>query len=148
MAETSLKSGLPGNAFEPLSVEQDAQGISRPSLSYWQDAWRRLRDNSRAMWSLYLIIALLAFTIFGPLVWTQSSSTSDVDQISKPPFADRGATIVAPFEPWVPATIATSTDGFAVRTTPDHPGGAAGVGTYGHCNRWLPCVSQHLSHRA
>ena len=112
------ESTLPPNAFQPLAAEQDAQVIARPSLSYWQDAWRRLRDNPRAMLSLYIVIALLAFTLLGPLLWTQDSSVSDVDQISKPPFADRSATIVAPFEPWNTATVPASTSGLTLAEPP------------------------------
>ena len=39
-------------AFEPLAGEQRVQQLTRPSLSYWQDAWIRLRANRRAILSL------------------------------------------------------------------------------------------------
>jgi hypothetical protein len=32
-------------AFEPVVAAAAKQQISRPSLSYWQDAWRRLQRN-------------------------------------------------------------------------------------------------------
>ena len=88
--------------FTPLATQnqQDIQGITRPSLSYWQDAWLRLKANNRALYSLYLIIALLVFTFIGPLLWTVDPSKQDVDQISQPPGANRDVTLVAEYQPW------------------------------------------------
>ena len=105
---------LTPESFTPLKTEQDTLGITRPSLSYWQDAWRRLRDNTRAIWSLYIILALLAFTLLGPFLWTADSSISDVDQISQPPFADRSATIVAPLKAWDKTQAPISQDGLQI----------------------------------
>jgi oligopeptide transport system permease protein len=34
----------------------------RPSRSYWQDAWARLKANRRAIASLYIIVFLMLFT--------------------------------------------------------------------------------------
>ena len=109
---------LTPDSFKPLEATQDTQGITRPSLSYWQDAWRRLKDNNRAIISLYIIIALLAFTLLGPFFWTANSSISDVDQISQPPFADRSATIVAPFEACDTNAEAISSNGLQAVGTP------------------------------
>ena len=44
--------------FEPAVVERQVHAISRPSLSYWQDAARRLRNNWRASASLATVIGL------------------------------------------------------------------------------------------
>ena len=91
---------LPANAFAPLGQDQDIQAISRPSLSYWQDAWIRLKANRRALFSLYLIIGLLFFTIAGPLIWTVDPAAQDADQISQAPGADRAVTLVADYQQW------------------------------------------------
>jgi oligopeptide transport system permease protein len=96
MAEASFKA----SDFEPVSVERDVQSITRPSLSYWQDAWIRLKGNRRALLSLYIVVGLLVFTIGGPLVWHLDPSAQDLDQVSQPPGADRSALIVEPFQPW------------------------------------------------
>ena len=109
---------LTPESFRPLEAAEDTQSITRPSLSYWQDAWRRLKENNRAIVSLYIIIALLAFTLLGPFFWTADSSVSDVDQISQPPFANRSATIVAPFKSWDIAAEPASTDGLQIVGTP------------------------------
>jgi len=109
---------LSPDSFKPLAQADDVQSISRPSLSYWQDAWRRLKANSRAIVSLYIILGLLAFTLLGPLLWSIESSTADVDQISKPPFADRSATIATPFKPWNLVSESPSDNGLQVYGTP------------------------------
>ena len=95
--------------FEPVQTDQAVQVISRPSLSYWQDAWVRLKDNRRALFSLYLIIALLTFTVAGPWLWTVNPQTQDLDQISQPPGPAAVATIVAPHEPWDGSTSQPAT---------------------------------------
>ena len=93
--------------FEHVAVERQTQTISRPSLSYWQDAWRRLKANRRALVSLYIVVALGLFTIVGPLVWTIDPAGQDLDQVSQPPGLPPMALIVTPYEPWsgVTATL-------------------------------------------
>lgn len=86
--------------FTPAKIELEKQGISRPSLSYWQDAWIRLQDNRRAIISLYIVIGLLLFTFLGPVFWTVDPAAQDVDQISQPPGANRTVTVVAEYSPW------------------------------------------------
>ena len=96
MAEAQLSA----TDFEPIHADHEIQSVSRPSLSYWQDAWIRLKANTRAIVSLYIVLGLLAFTVLGPFIWRVDPAAQDVDQVSLPPFADRGARIVAPYEPW------------------------------------------------
>ena len=43
--------------FVPISKEEkQLETIVRPSMSYWQDAWRRLKANKVAMASMWAII--------------------------------------------------------------------------------------------
>jgi len=84
----------------PVAVEQVAEVLTRPSLSYWQDAWIRLKANRRALISLWIVIALLLFTLLGPLLWTVDPSLQDLDQLSQPPGVDRTAILVLPYIPW------------------------------------------------
>ncbi|MDG2278101.1 MAG: ABC transporter permease [Pseudomonadales bacterium] len=88
------------DAFAPLAQDQDVQSISRPSLSYWQDAWLRLRANRRALISLWLVVGLLLFTFLGPVIWQIDPTIQDVEQISQAPGANRSVTLVAEYEPW------------------------------------------------
>ena len=91
---------LTSSDFKIISRHQETQSIYRPSLSYWSDAWIRLRANKRAFFSLYLIIGLLVFTILGPVLWSVDPSLQDLDQVSQPPGISRVATIVNEYEPW------------------------------------------------
>jgi len=86
--------------FSELDSAREVQTLSRPSLSYWQDAWLRLKANKRALVSLFLVVGLLLFTLVGPLVWRVNPAAQDLDQVSQPPGVDRVALIVAPYEPW------------------------------------------------
>lgn len=86
--------------FLPLGERRDVHGISRPSLSYLQDAWLRLKANRRALASLYLVLGLLFFTIAGPWLWRVDPAVQDLDQISQPPGVDRTALIVPDYLSW------------------------------------------------
>ncbi len=86
--------------FEPASSEVHVEEISRPSLSYWQDAWIRLKKNKRAIISLYIIIGLALFTLIGPSVWRVDPALQDLNQISQSPSFPKTAVIVAPYQRW------------------------------------------------
>jgi oligopeptide transport system permease protein len=91
---------LSADDFAPLPHRDQVHGINRPSRSYWQDAWRRLKSNRRALFSLWLIIGLLAFALVGPVLWQVDPSRQDIDQISQSPGADRSAEIVPEYTAW------------------------------------------------
>ena len=98
--------------FAPLVAQHEIQHVSRPSLSYWQDAWIRLKANKRAYCSLYIILLLLFFTVFGPEIWRVDPSSQDLDQISQPPGADRAAIFVADYTPWNREIESAESEGF------------------------------------
>ena len=102
MAEAAL-------SFERVSATRDVEILSRPSLSYWQDAWVRLQANTRALISLYIVIALAVFTIAGPFLWPVDPSAQDLDQISVPPGSNRAAIIVPPYTQWSGASARVET---------------------------------------
>ena len=58
---------LPADAFDPATSEEKENFIQdRRSVSYWKDAWRRLRKNTVAMVALVIIILLSVFAFVGP----------------------------------------------------------------------------------
>ena len=116
--------------FVPAPREAFARGPARPSLSYWKDAWIRLRANRQATVSLGIVCALALFTLVGPLVWPVDPGQPMLTRISEPPRWGNRLPIVpdlAPFEetllPGVPA--APVADG----TTLPAPSGLRVVGT-------------------
>lgn len=53
--------------FEPATDEEKESFMeAAPSVSYWQDAWRRLKRNRVAMVSLYIIGIIFLFAFVGP----------------------------------------------------------------------------------
>ena len=107
--------------FQPLTQARDAERIDRPSLSYWQDVWRRLGSNTRALVSLYIVLGLLFFTLAGPLLWPVDPALQDLEQISQAPNLGRSALVVAngatiPEITARPGTLAGSSD----RLSPAH----------------------------
>ncbi len=85
--------------FQPLDAAREGDRIDRPSLSYWQDVWRRLQSNRRALASLYIVVGLLLFTLAGPLVWRVDPALQDLEQVSQPPSLGRTALVVADSAP-------------------------------------------------
>jgi oligopeptide transport system permease protein len=54
--------------FKPVPKDiEGAEAIVRPSVTYWQDAWRRLKQNRLAMVGLWVIVAIALIAIFGPM---------------------------------------------------------------------------------
>jgi len=108
--------------FEPLAGQSTAPVMVRPSRSYWQDAWIRLKANRRALVSLYIIIGLMLFTFAGPWVWQVDPARQDVDQISVAPGADRRAVVVDLFQSWDGVSVdpaMSSGSGLRLAAAPD-----------------------------
>jgi oligopeptide transport system permease protein len=57
------------NQFEPIAKSVSSQEIIvRPSLTYWQDAWRRLKLNKLAMFGLTVLVTIMLLAIIGPFL--------------------------------------------------------------------------------
>jgi oligopeptide transport system permease protein len=69
MAKNPFTLHIDPSMFEPANPEEKKElVIPRQSLSFWQDAWRRLRKNPTAMAGLVLIILLILFAFVGPFI--------------------------------------------------------------------------------
>ena len=55
------------------------ESISRPSLSFWSDAWRRLRKNKSAFIGLCIVVLYALLAIFAPMFSQYTQSQMDVD---------------------------------------------------------------------
>ena len=86
--------------FDRIETLSDIEQISRPSLSYWQDAWVRLRQNTRAIVSLWIILLLGFFTLAGPLLWQVDPALQDLNQVSQSPSLPKSAMLVVNYSPW------------------------------------------------
>ncbi len=86
--------------FSPATSSISVEQISRPSLSYWQDAWIRLKKNTRAIISLYIVLSLAFFTLLGPIFWNVDPSLQDLNQISQAPSLPKTAVLVGQYQRW------------------------------------------------
>lgn len=67
---------------------KDSEIISRPSMTYWQDAWRRLKKNYLAMSGLLFIVIMALVAVFGPYVIAHDYSTQELTLANIPPSID------------------------------------------------------------
>lgn len=75
--------------FEPIEKSSEVGfEISRPSTTYWQDAWRRLKANRLAMTGLGILIFITLTAIFGPLISPYSYSDQSLIMANQPPSSD------------------------------------------------------------
>lgn len=64
------------NDFKPASDDKKENFIEKAeSVSYWADAWRRLKHNKVAMISLGIIVVIFLFSFIGPLFTSVDYST-------------------------------------------------------------------------
>ncbi len=61
---------LQADAFTPVPKDlAQSQAIVRPSLNYWQDAWRRLKKNKVALGCALFLIFMGMLAVFGPMLY-------------------------------------------------------------------------------
>lgn len=74
------------NMFEFIPQEnKDLNTVVRPSETYWQDVWRRLKLNKVAMTSLILIVLLVLIAAIGPLLSKFDYRSQDTQALSLAP---------------------------------------------------------------
>lgn len=77
---------VPNELFRPLDRREfNAEQISRPTVTYWRDAWRRLKQNKLAMAGLVLILLLVVMAIVGPYLSPYSYEHQDLLRKNLPP---------------------------------------------------------------
>ena len=74
------------DVFMPLPAEEKASAeIMRPSLTYWQDARRRLMHDPLAVLGLIVIAVILALAVFGPVLSPYEYDAQDFMVSNEPP---------------------------------------------------------------
>ena len=66
------------------NIEQ-SQVLVRPSMTYFQDAWRRLKYNKAALLALVFLVLLTVMAVFGPMMYSYSYSDQDLSMVDKAP---------------------------------------------------------------
>ncbi len=91
--------------FAPVAERRGEAGPTRPSLSYWADAWIRLRKNRQAIVSLGIVVFLGLFCTVGPLLWPVNPSQQDLSRYLEPPSFGRTAVVLEEPPPFEPITV-------------------------------------------
>ncbi|QAT41093.1 ABC transporter permease [Clostridium sp. JN-9] len=74
--------------FKIIGCENaNADEILRPNITYFQDAWRRLKQNKVAIASLIILIIIIFMTIFGPYMVPFKQESIDQAAINVKPNA-------------------------------------------------------------
>jgi len=74
--------------FEQVGTDiEQSQHIVRPSLTYWQDAWRRLKMNKVAIASIIVLGIIVIMAVIGPYLRPFSFSDQDLYAVFSPPNA-------------------------------------------------------------
>ncbi|MFW5789442.1 MAG: ABC transporter permease [Spirochaetota bacterium] len=68
--------------------DEDRLSIVRPSISYWRDAWRRLRRNPVAMTGLVLVVLITLIAILAPWLTPYDYFTQDLTSANEAPSGD------------------------------------------------------------
>lgn len=87
MAEN--KKELEISMFRQVGVdEQTSETLVRPSMSYWQDAVRRLKKNKVAMISLIFLIFVIIMCIAGPYIYPHPYNEQNIEITNQTPTAE------------------------------------------------------------
>ncbi|NPV69279.1 MAG: ABC transporter permease [Firmicutes bacterium] len=72
--------------FIPIGRDERAsEAIVRPRITYWQDAWRRFKQNRLATVGLIMLILLVLAAVFGPMVAKHKYDEQDYSHLNEPP---------------------------------------------------------------
>ncbi|WP_080847204.1 ABC transporter permease [Cytobacillus gottheilii] len=67
---------------------EDAEKISKPSLSFWKDVFVRFRKNKLALFGLVLLAILIFMAIFGPMMTEYDYKQNDLSNKNQAPSAE------------------------------------------------------------
>ena len=80
--------GIDDALFEPLGEdEKQTDIINRPSVTYWQNAWSKLRKDPLAMAGFVVIFLMILLAIFGPAIQPYTYDGQDYTAINQSPNA-------------------------------------------------------------
>jgi oligopeptide transport system permease protein len=77
---------LPKELFQPAQIDPNkSEKIAKPSLTYWQDAWIRLRKNKAAIVGIIFVFLIVFFAIFGPMMNEHGIDDQNLRKAKLPP---------------------------------------------------------------
>ncbi|CEG22261.1 Oligopeptide transport system permease protein OppC [Planococcus massiliensis] len=77
---------LPKGSFERITVDtKQAERITKPSVSFWQDAWMRLKKNKGAIVSIILFGLIVIMSFVGPMISPYEPNAQTITHANLPP---------------------------------------------------------------
>lgn len=77
---------IPADSFERIRIDSThAEKISKPSLSFWQDAWLRIRKNKAAIVSMFVLLFIITMAFVGPMISPHDGETQTLKHANLPP---------------------------------------------------------------
>lgn len=77
---------LPTESFKRITIDSSqAEKISKPSMSFWQDAWLRIRKNKAAIVSMVILFLILVMALIGPYIGPHDAETQTITHANLPP---------------------------------------------------------------
>lgn len=72
--------------FKIVGIDKNkSERIERPNLTYWQDAWRRLKTNKVALTSLGVLVAIVLMCIIQPMIAGDNYAVQNIAQMNQGP---------------------------------------------------------------
>ena len=75
-------------AFDPFEAALEVADVK--GRSPWEDAWHRLLKNRAAVYSAYIMAAMILLVVFWPMRVSWESDYTDWDYTSSPPGIESG----------------------------------------------------------
>ncbi|MDQ0150859.1 ABC transporter permease [Eubacterium multiforme] len=74
--------------FKIIGIDKTkAEQITRPNLTYWQDAWRRLKKNKVALFSLLVLAILILMCVIQPIISNGAYKIQNLAEANQGPSA-------------------------------------------------------------
>lgn len=79
---------IPDEKFRVIGIDENAEEtLARKRIGYWQDAWRRFKENKIALVAAIILIVLIFFILFGPAISGYEFEEIDSNAINQGPSA-------------------------------------------------------------
>ena len=85
---TMQDADIPAELFEPLDdSDRSMEQINRPSVSYWQNAYRKIRADKLAVIGFIFIFVMILIAVFGPIISPYTYDGQDYTALYQSPNA-------------------------------------------------------------
>lgn len=83
-----MEKELDKDLFQKINQNHEFKDeIVRPSITYWEDSWRRLKKNKVALLSIVIMLFLIIMCIIGPMICPYKHEVTDTAHINMLPNA-------------------------------------------------------------